>query len=74
MSMYVNAKVVVEFMDGETRTYSPVGGAMRSPTLTGDGNSVVTLQMEHQSGAGAGRRHVASVPLCNIRSYRVEAE
>lgn len=69
---YADARVIVEFIDGETRTYEPVGGSMDSPLLTGSGGIAVTLEMCHQSGAGATQTHIANVPLCNIRSYRLE--
>lgn len=69
---YSDIRVIVEFIDGETRTYEPVGGSMSSPILTGDGSNAVMLEMSHQSGSGTYKKHVASVPLCNIRSYRLE--
>lgn len=72
MTGYADARVIVEFIDGETRTYEPVGGSMDSPLLTGSGGVAVTLEMSHQSGAGAIPKHVANLPLCNIRSYRLE--
>jgi hypothetical protein len=74
MIAYADVRVIVEFMDGETRTYEPVGGVVLSPILTGGpgGNIPATLEMSHQAGAGAAQKHVANIPLCNIRSYRVE--
>jgi hypothetical protein len=69
---YSDVRVIVEFMDGVTRTYGPVGGVMNSPMLTGDGHNVVTLEMLHQSGVEAIKKHVANIPLMNIREYRLE--
>ncbi len=69
-------KVTVEFMDGEKRVYSPVGGAMTSPTVAGDGlgaiGSNVVLNIGHQAEAGAPMTHLATIPLMNIREYRCE--
>lgn len=71
---YSPVRVIVEYMDGETRTFGPVGGCVSSPRITGDGTpGGVLLEMLMKSGQGAPTVHVASVPLVNIRTYRLEA-
>jgi hypothetical protein len=70
-STYAPVGVIVEYMDGESRTFGPVGGFAASPRITGDGHNAVLLEMLMKDGQGAPVVHVASVPLCNIRTYRL---
>lgn len=69
---YADVRVIVEFMDGVERTYEPVGGACDSPRLAGDGSSTSVLELGHKSSAGARLVHLATLPLVNVRSYRME--
>lgn len=69
---YAPVRVIVEYMDGESRTFGPVGGFTVSPKIAGDGSpGGVLLEMLMKNGQGAPIVHVASVPLCNIRTYRL---
>jgi hypothetical protein len=69
---YSAVRVIVEYMDGEIRSFGPVGGSVVSPKITGDGSNAVLLEMMVKTGQGARIEHVASVPLVNIRTYRLE--
>lgn len=70
---FAQVRVIVEFMDGEKRTYEPVGGSLSSPKITGDGNTPVLLEMGYKTGEFGDTRHIAALPLTNIREYRIEA-
>jgi hypothetical protein len=71
--MFSAVRCIVEFMDGETRTYEPVGGAALSPRMSGDGKSPpVVMDLIYKSGEYGDTTHLATIPLVNVRSYRVE--
>lgn len=70
---FAQVRVHVEFMDGEKRTYEPVGGAIDSPRISGDGMTPVLLEMGYKSGEFGDLTHIAALPLSNIREYRIEA-
>lgn len=66
-------RVIVEFMDGEERTYEPVGGAVSSPRMSGDGKlAPVVMDLIYKSGEFGDTKHLATIPLVNVRQYRVE--
>lgn len=75
--MYSAVRLIVEYMAGETRVFERVGGAMNSPVVAGDGlgnpGSNVVLNVAFKPGHAAPAEHLATIPLCNIRMYRVEA-
>lgn len=67
-------RVHVEFMDGEKRTYGPVGGAIVSPRISGDGKlASVVMDLIYKSGEFGDTKHLATIPLVNVREYRCEA-
>lgn len=73
MAAFSAVRCIVEFMDGEVRTYEPIGGATDSPKLTGDGYlAPVLLEMFYKTGEYGAIEHVAAVPLTSIRQYRLE--
>lgn len=72
VSAFAQVRVHVEFMDGVKRTYEPVGGSLASPKIAGDGSSAVLLEMVYKSGEHGDFKHVAALPLVNIREYRIE--
>ena len=73
MAGYAAVRVVVEFMDGETRRYEPVGGSIKSPCMGGDGrSSPVVMELVHKSGEFGDLKHIATIPLVNVREYRME--
>jgi hypothetical protein len=66
---YINWTVTVEWMDGEIRRYD-VGGTL-TPHDSMKETSEGLLVLWHQNGVGAVKEHVATVPLANLREYRV---
>lgn len=71
MARYVEVIVDVEFMDGEERSYR-CGGSLSGydAMQTIEGQLVLSLQ----TGEHADRRHVASLPLVNIREWKMTAK
>jgi hypothetical protein len=66
-------RCIVEFTDGTERTYEPIGGFVSSPRMSGDGKlSPIVMDLIFQPGEGAPIEHVATIPLINVRQYRLE--
>lgn len=70
---FSSVRVIVDFMDGETRVYEPVGGAESSPRMSGDGrHPPVVMDLIYKSGEFGNTKHLATIPLANVRQYRIE--
>lgn len=69
-----SVRCVVEFTDGTERVYEPIGGFASSPRMSGDGKlAPVVMDLVYQSSPGVPIEHVATIPLVNVRQYRLEA-
>lgn len=65
----MNWTVEVEWMDGTVKTYQVGGTLPPKEFLFGESDGV--LIMWHQDGVSAPRQHVATIPLVNVREYKV---
>lgn len=72
MTQYLPVTVHVEFMDGRKRAYWPVGGFVNSPEFSGEGEIAVALLLTHVGGPSVPVDHVASIPLMQIRQWRID--
>lgn len=68
MMQFVSVKCIVEFMDGTERVYKPVGGATESPQITDSG----CMNLIYKTGEYGDTKHLATIPLINVRQYWLE--